>query len=93
VDGNETVRMPPMDQTARLPVQTPTPEPGGPRRRPSKTALIVAGAILVLLLVTVFAVATFTGSSAPPPDQGADTSSLPAPLEDALTRLEEAVER
>jgi serine/threonine-protein kinase len=93
VDGNETVRMPPMDQTARLPVQTPASAPEGPRRRPSKTALLVAGAILVLLLVTVFAVATFTGSSAPPPDQGAGTSSLPAPLEDALTRLEEAVER
>ncbi len=93
VDGNETVRMPRMDQTARLPYQAPASEPEGPRRLPSKTAMIVAGAILVLVLVTVFAVAAFTGRSGTPPDQGTGSSSLPAPLEDALTRLEESVER
>jgi serine/threonine protein kinase len=92
VDGNETVRMPPMDQTARLPYQAPASEPERPRRRP-KTALIVGGAILALVLITVFAIVAFTGSGTPPPDPGAGATSLPAPLEDALTRLEESVGR
>jgi serine/threonine protein kinase len=89
VDGIETVRMPRMDQTARLPYQAPRPERS---RRVPKTALIVAGAILALILVTVFAIAAFTDTSTPPPDPGVGASSLPAPLEDALTRLEESVQ-
>ena len=93
VDGNETVRMPRMEETAHLPYQAPSPEPERPRRRPSKTTLIVAGAILALALITVFAVLAFTGPSTPPPDQGAGASSLPASLEDALTQLEESVQR
>ncbi len=92
VDGNETVRMPPMEETAHLPYQAPSPEPERPRR-PSKTALIVAGAILALALITVLAVVAFTGPSTPPPDQGAGASSLPAALEDALAQLEESVQR
>ena len=44
-------------------------EPERPRRRPSKTALIVAGAILALVLITVLAIVAFTGPSTPPPDQ------------------------
>ena len=86
-DGSETVRVPRVEQTARLPVQAPAPRPAW--RRPSKTALIVAGAILAVILITVFAIVVFSGSGTPPPGSGA--SSLPGPLEDALTRLEESV--
>jgi serine/threonine protein kinase len=89
-DGNETVPVPRVEQTARLPYQAPAPRPEPPRR-PSKTPQIVAGAILALILITVFAIVAFTDSGTPPPGSGAGASSLPAPLEDALTRLEESV--
>jgi hypothetical protein len=72
-----------------LPVQTPAPQPAGPRR-PSKVALIIAGAILVVVVITVLALAAFTGPAAPGPS-GVGRSSLPTPLDDALTRLEESV--
>ena len=88
-DGNETVPVPRMEQTARLPVQTPAPRPAGPRR-PSKVALIIAGAILAVVVITVLALAAFTGPAAPGPS-GVARSSLPTPLDDALTRLEESV--
>jgi eukaryotic-like serine/threonine-protein kinase len=88
-DGNETVPVPRMEQTARLPVQTPAPRPAGPGR-PSKVALIIAGAILAVVVITVLALAAFTGPAAPGPS-GVARSSLPTPLDDALTRLEESV--
>jgi eukaryotic-like serine/threonine-protein kinase len=88
-DWNETVPVPRMEQTARLPVQTPAPRPAGPRR-PSKVGLIVAGAILAVVVITVLALAAFTGPPAPGPS-GVGRSSLPTPLDDALTRLEESV--
>ena len=88
-DGNETVPVPRMEQTARLPVQPPAPRPAGPRR-PSKVALIIAGAILAVVVITVLALAAFTGPAAPGPS-GVGRSSLPTPLDDALTRLEESV--
>ncbi len=88
-DGNETVPVPRMEQTARLPVQTPAPRPAGPRR-PSKVALIIAGAILAVVVITVLALAAFTGPAAPGPSE-VGRSSLPTPLDDALTRLEESV--
>jgi len=88
-DGNETVPVPRMEQTARLPVQTPAPRPAGPRR-PSKVALIIAGATLAVVVITVLALAAFTGPAAPGAS-GVGRSSLPTPLDDALTRLEESV--
>lgn len=88
-DGNETVPVPRMEQTARLPVQTPAPRPVR-SRRPSKVALIIAAAILAVVVITVLALAAFTGPAAPGPS-GAGRSSLPTPLDDALTRLEESV--
>jgi serine/threonine protein kinase len=90
VDGNETVRLPRMEQTATLPYQAPAPRPERSRRLP-KAALIVAGAIVAMVLITVFTIATFTGPSAPGPD-GPGRSTLPAPLEDALIDLEESVQ-
>ncbi len=87
-DGSETVLVPRVEQTARLPVQAPASRPQR-WRRPSRTVLIVAGAILAVVLITVFAIVAFSGSGTPPPGSGA--SSLPVPLEDALTRLEESV--
>lgn len=90
VDGNETVRMPPMDQTARLPYQAPATRPGRPRRIP-KAAVIVAGAIIAVVLITVLAIVAFTGPDAPGVD-GPGRSTLPAPLEDSLARLEESVQ-
>ncbi len=88
-DGNETVPVPRVDRTARLPYQAPAPRPARSRRH-SERALIVAGAILALVLITVFAIVAFTGPVRPPP--ASDASSLPVPLEDALTRLEESVQ-
>jgi eukaryotic-like serine/threonine-protein kinase len=88
-DGNETVPVPRVDQTARLPYQAPAPQPARSRRHPGR-ALIVAGAILALVLITVFAIVAFTGPVGPPPASA--PSSLPVPLEDALTRLEESVQ-
>jgi len=86
-DGSETVRVPRVEQTARLAVQAPAPQPAW--RRPSKATLIVAGAILAVILITVVAIVAFSGSGTPPPGSGA--SSLPVSLDDALTRLEESV--
>lgn len=88
-DGNETVPVPRMEQTARLPVPTPAPRPAR-SRRPSKVALIIAGAILAVVMITVLALAAFTGTAAPGPS-GAGRSSIPTPLDDALTGLEESV--
>jgi serine/threonine protein kinase len=88
-DGHETVPVPRMEQTARLPVQAPTPRPARPQR-PSKVALMIVGAVLAIVVITVLALAAFTGPATP----GAGSpgsSSLPAPLDDALTRLEESV--
>ena len=88
--GTETVPVPRVDRTARLPYQAPAPRPVRPRRRP-KTALIVAGAILAVILITVLAIVAFTDSGSTPPGSGAGASSLPPQLEDALERLEESV--
>jgi eukaryotic-like serine/threonine-protein kinase len=87
-DGNETVPVPRMEQTARLPYQAPAPRSA--RRRHPKRALIVLGAIIAVVVVTILAFVAFTGPDAPAAS-GAGSSSLPAPLEDALTRLEESV--
>jgi serine/threonine-protein kinase len=84
--GAETVRIPRMEQTARLPAVTPAPV----ERRPRRAALIVAGAVLVVVLITILAFSAFTGGDAPVAN-GAG-SSLPAPLEDALSRLEASVQ-
>jgi serine/threonine protein kinase len=85
-DATETVRIQPMEQTARLPYQAPSS--GAPRRRP-RGLLIVGGAILAVVLITVLALAVFTGPDSP--GAGGAGSTLPVPLEDALSRLEEAV--
>jgi eukaryotic-like serine/threonine-protein kinase len=88
-DGNETVPVPRMEQTARLPVQAPAPRPAR-RRRPSKIALMIVGAVLAIVIVTVLALAAFTGPATPGAG-GPGSSSLPASLDDALARLEESV--
>jgi eukaryotic-like serine/threonine-protein kinase len=89
-DGSETVRMPPMEQTARLPVQPPAARSAASRRLP-RVAPIVAGAIVVVVLLVILAFSVFTGRNAPGP--GATTSTtLPAPLENALDELEESVQ-
>jgi serine/threonine-protein kinase len=92
-DGSETVPIPPpktqMERTARLPVPTPAP-PSVAFSRPSRTLLIVAGAIVAVALVVILALIVFTGFSTPDPS-APNGSTLPAPLEDALDGLEEAV--
>ena len=90
-DGTATVPVPRMEQTARLPVQTPAPRAARRLRRPSKAALIIAAAILAVAMITVLALAAFTGP-ATPGTSGPGSSSLPAPLNDALNRLEESVQ-
>ena len=88
-DGNETVPVPRMEQTARLPVQGPAPPPAR-SLRPSTVALTIVGAVLAVVVITVLALAVFTGPATPEAG-GPGSSSLPAPLDDALTRLEESV--
>jgi serine/threonine protein kinase len=93
-DGTETVRMTPpktqMEETARLPVPPPAPRPVA-FPLPSRVILLVAGAIVALVLVVILALTVFTGGGTP--DRGAaNETTLPAPLEDALDRLEETVQ-
>jgi eukaryotic-like serine/threonine-protein kinase len=88
-DATETVPIHGPEQTARLPYQAPAPRPSRPRRH-ARRVLTVAGAILALALITILALAAFTGPDAPARG-GPEGSSLPAPLEDALGNLEEAV--
>jgi serine/threonine-protein kinase len=88
-DGTATVPVPRREQPARLPVQAPAPRPARPWR-PSRATMIVAAAILAVALITVLALATFTGPATPGAGR-TGSSSIPAPLEDALTRLEESV--
>jgi serine/threonine-protein kinase len=86
---SETVRMPPMEETARLPVSSPAPRSVA-FPRPSRTLLVVAGAIVAVALVVILALTVFTGLSTPDPTTANETT-LPAPLEDALDGLDEAV--
>jgi serine/threonine protein kinase len=89
----ETVRMPRMEQTARLPQMEPEPEEAaarataGPRR--TRAALIAAGVIFAVMLIAVLALVAFSGPDAPA--GGVGETGLPPPLEDALSRLEESV--
>jgi serine/threonine-protein kinase len=88
-DGSETVPMPRMERTARLPVQPPAPRSVG-FPRPSRSTLLVAVAIVAVALLVILALTIFTGGGAPDPST-ANPTTLPAPLEDALHGLEEAV--
>ena len=89
-DGSETVRMPAMEQTARLPVQPPAARSAA-SRRPRRAALIVAGAIVVVALLVVLAFSAFTGRNTPG-SGAANSTTLPAGLESALDELEESVQ-
>ena len=89
LDGSETVPMPRMERTARLPVPAPVPR-SARFSRPSRTALLVAGAIVAVALLVILALTVFTGGGTPDPNT-ANGTTLPAPLEDALAGLEEAV--
>ncbi len=89
-DESETVPLPPMERTARLPVQPPAARSAA-SRRPRRAAPMVAGAIVVVALLLVLAFTVFTGRNVP--ESGAATSTtLPAPLENALDELEESVQ-
>ena len=85
-DEHETVPIPRLEQTARLPVRPPAPRS---RRRRLRAVFMVAGAVIAAALITVLAIGVFTGPDRPA--TGGAGSSLPIPLEDALTDLEEAV--
>jgi eukaryotic-like serine/threonine-protein kinase len=87
-DAQETVLIPRMEQTARMPYRAPPPRSSRPRRRP-RVLLIAGGAVLAAVLISVLAIAAFTGPERPA--TGRSGTSLPAPLEDALSDLEEAV--
>jgi serine/threonine-protein kinase len=92
-EGTETVQMPRMEQTARLPQMEPEPEEAaapataGPRR--IRAAVIAAGVILAVMLIAVLALVVFSGPDAPA--GGGGGTGLPPSLEDALSRLEESV--
>ena len=91
-DEDRTVPVPRMDRTARLPEMAPARRAARPLRahRPARSTLIAAGAILAMILVVVLSVVVFTGG--PGPSTAPRTTTLPAPLDDALTRLEDAVQ-
>ncbi len=91
-DGHETVPIPRMERTARLPSQPSTSPPmADPARRPSRAALIAAAAIVVVALLVVLALTVFTGPNAPGAN-GTGGSALPASLDDALRELEDSVQ-
>jgi serine/threonine protein kinase len=90
-DATETIRTPRLEETARIPYQAPAPRPVRSQRRARTTAMIVAAALIAIALITVLAVVAFTGSGGGQQPGSSAGSSLPAPLEDSLRRLEEAV--
>jgi eukaryotic-like serine/threonine-protein kinase len=90
-DGRETVPIPRMERTARLPSQPSTSQPADPPRRPSRVTLIAAAAIVVVTLLVVLALTVFAGPDAPGAN-GTGPTTLPAPLDDALSELEDAVQ-
>jgi serine/threonine-protein kinase len=91
-DGHETVPIPRMERTARLPSQPSTsPPPPDPPRRPSRAATIAAAAIVVVALLVVLALTVFTGPDAPGAN-GTGRTALPASLDDALRELEDSVQ-
>jgi serine/threonine protein kinase len=90
-DGYETVPIPRMERTARLPSQPSTSQPADRPRRPSRVALIAVAAIVVLALLVVLALTVFTGPDAPGTN-GTGGTTLPASLDDALRELEDSVQ-
>jgi eukaryotic-like serine/threonine-protein kinase len=102
-DAAETTALPPLERTARLPVPAAA-EPNGTdegdvgRRRASRRArtprrrmgIVVAGAAIAIALLTVLAIAAFTGAGRDR-TQRERGPALPAQLEEALRRLEGAV--
>jgi serine/threonine protein kinase len=92
-EGHETVPIPRMERTARLPSQPPTPQPAG-FPRPSRVVLIAAGAIVVVALLVILALTIFTGPDAPGANGtgGTGGTALPASLDDALRELEDSVQ-
>jgi serine/threonine-protein kinase len=91
-DGTKTVPVPKLEQTARLPIEQ-APEAAPRPSRPRGRLLVIGAAILAIVLVTVLAIAAFSGQDAPPPSPsaGATDSTLPAELDEALQRLEDSV--
>ena len=91
-DGHETVPIPRMERTARLPSQASATPPADRPRRPSRrVGLIAAGAIVVLALLVILALTVFAGPDAPGPN-GTGGTTLPASLDDALRELEDSVQ-
>jgi serine/threonine protein kinase len=82
-----TQAMPRMAETAVLPYQEPAPRPARPRRPPIPW---IVGAIVAIAIVAVLALVTFGGRGERGPGIR-PSSSIPAPLEGALQRLEESV--
>ena len=89
--GHETVPIPRMERTARLPLQPSTAPPADPARRPSRVASIALAAIVVLAMLVVLALTVFTGPDAPGATGTGDTA-LPASLDAALRELEDSVQ-
>jgi eukaryotic-like serine/threonine-protein kinase len=104
-DGDATQAMRPLDRTAVLPApaarpdqepavpeappapyQAPAPRPRA--RRPSPA--VIAAVIIAIGLVAVLAFVTFSGRPGTRSDRRPN-ATLPAPLEDALQRLEDSV--
>ena len=90
-DGHETVPIPRMERTARLPSQASASPPADRPRRASRVGLIAAGAIVVLALLVILALTVFAGPDAPGAN-GTGGTTLPASLDDALRELEDSVQ-
>ena len=87
-DATATRPVPALDRTARLP--TIPPQRRARRRRVSRSAwVVVAAAVVAVVLVTTLAIVAFTGPD--PANPAGSAQTLPGPVDDALTGLEEAV--
>jgi eukaryotic-like serine/threonine-protein kinase len=102
-DATETTALPPLERTARLPVHAeaaPGTVDGGvvARRRASRRdrtprrriGVVVAASAIAIALLTVLAIAAFTGAGRDPTPRQRGPA-LPAQLEEALQRLEGSV--
>ena len=87
-DATATRPVPALDRTAQLP--TIPPQRRARRRPVSRSWLVVAAAVLTVVLVTTLAIVAFTGPDRPA--RGGNAQTLPGPVDDALTALEEAVQ-
>jgi serine/threonine protein kinase len=90
--SDETRRLTPTDTRPLPSEELPAPAPPR-RRRPVRPSVLIAAVAILVVLVVAVVVGMLVRSPSPPPGGPVETEagSVPAPLEDALDRLDEAV--